>query len=72
LISQLRSYLANSVFRKVLVRLSEVDWPMSVSAIFAKTAHFLIFVKLAFLGFEVVVRDVKQLELHFYREGLHL
>jgi hypothetical protein len=45
---------------------------MSVSAIFAKTAHFLIFVKLAFLGFEVVVRDVKQLELHFYREGLHL
>ncbi len=45
---------------------------MSVSAIFAETAHLLVLVELALLCFEVVVWDIQQFELHFYGKRVHL
>jgi hypothetical protein len=62
----------DGLLRKIFVRLSNIDWPVSISTIFAETAHFLVLIELAFLSFEVVVGDIEQFELHFYWKRVHL
>jgi len=71
-VSKFSCYLGNRIFGEILVRLSQIYRSMRIRTVFSEPAHLVVFIKLALLRLVVVVRDVEQFKLHFYRQRVHL
>ncbi len=60
------------VIGQIFIRLLQVVWSVSISAILSETTHLFILVIFALLGLIVVIGNVKQLELHLDGQCVHL
>jgi hypothetical protein len=66
-VSKFSCNLVNCIFGEILIRLSQIYRSVRIRTVFSEPAHLVVFIKLALLRLVVVVRDIEQFKLHFYR-----